>query len=220
MDNYNYLEIEQAFNSPSIDNFHPNKKVAILTCMDPRITPDSINHSSDAYIIRNAGGRASSDSIRSLIISHKLLHTSEWYVIQHTDCGMQKFNNKIMDCLLKHSLEPSTLVKDCNKNLNNLESVCACEWKDIGKCPGKDFAKHINWLPILNGLEDSVIEDVKKIRYHPLVPPNIPIYGFIYDIENNKLIPVPKANCIGQAKPLKCCRKNECNKICKCCKKC
>src|SRR4051812_1723243 len=78
------------------------RRFAILTCMDPRIIPDAINDSPNVYIIRNAGGRATDDAIRSLIISHKLLHTNEWAVIQHTDCGMEKFDNNVMGCLLEH----------------------------------------------------------------------------------------------------------------------
>lgn len=43
----------------------------------------------DAHVIRNAGGRASDDAIRSLVISHKLLGTNEWFVVHHTNCGME-----------------------------------------------------------------------------------------------------------------------------------
>ena len=50
----------------------------------------------DAHVIRNAGGRASDDAIRSLVISYKLLGTKEWFVIHHTDWGMETFNNEIM----------------------------------------------------------------------------------------------------------------------------
>src|ERR1700691_3535110 len=88
-----------------------HRKPAILTCMDKRILPDEILgfEPGTAYIIRNAGGRAA-DGVRSLILAHKLLGTTEWYVIHHTDCGMQKINNEVMGCLLKHSLEPAELV--------------------------------------------------------------------------------------------------------------
>jgi carbonic anhydrase len=50
----------------------------------------------DAHVIRNAGGRASDDAIRSLIISYKLLGTAEWFVIHHTDCGMETFTDEII----------------------------------------------------------------------------------------------------------------------------
>jgi len=210
-------EAYDSFNDNKIIDF--KKKIAILTCMDPRIVPDSLNDSPDAYIIRNAGGRASDDAIRSLVVSHKLLGTNEWFVIHHTDCGMQKFDNQVMGCLLKHSLEPATLVKNCNVTLEPVESVCECLWKDTGICPGSIVGKYIDWLPILHGLFDSVLEDVAINRNHPLVPSNIPIYGYIYDVVTQKLIPVPKAIDIGRAEQLKCCKKNNHEKFCKCCRK-
>ncbi len=75
----------------------PIKKFAILTCMDARLDPAKFAGLSegDAHVIRNAGGRASDDAIRSLLISHKLLGTNQWFVIHHTDCGLEKFQTKI-----------------------------------------------------------------------------------------------------------------------------
>ena len=69
----------------------PARRFAILTCMDARLDPAKFAGlaEGDAHVIRNAGGRASDDAIRSLIISHKLLGTNEWFVIHHTDCGMK-----------------------------------------------------------------------------------------------------------------------------------
>ena len=63
----------------------------------------------DAHVIRNAGGRASDDAIRSLVISHKLLGTSEWFVIHHTNCGMEFFTDEVMRGLLASSLETAAL---------------------------------------------------------------------------------------------------------------
>lgn len=73
----------------------PRRRVAILTCMDARLVPDRLLglEEGDAHVIRNAGGRASDDALRSLIISYKLLGTREFLVIHHTDCGMQSFDN-------------------------------------------------------------------------------------------------------------------------------
>ena len=64
----------------------PARRFAILTCMDARLDPAKYAGLSegDAHVIRNAGGRASDDAIRSLVISHKLLGTNEWFVIHHT----------------------------------------------------------------------------------------------------------------------------------------
>src|SRR5246500_2738868 len=82
----------------------PSRHFAILTCMDARLDPAKYAGlvEGDAHVIRNAGGRASDDAIRSLVISYKLLGTSEWFVIHHTDCGMELFNGKIISDLLEH----------------------------------------------------------------------------------------------------------------------
>lgn len=74
----------------------PARKVAILTCMDARIDPARALglEEGDAHVIRNAGGRASDDAIRSLIISEQLLGTGTIVVIHHTDCGMLTFSNE------------------------------------------------------------------------------------------------------------------------------
>ena len=80
----------------------PARQFAILTCMDARLDPAKYAGLSegDAHVIRNAGGRASDDAIRSLVISYKLLGTKEWFVIHHTDCGMETFTDEIMRGLL------------------------------------------------------------------------------------------------------------------------
>jgi carbonic anhydrase len=76
----------------------PARKVAIVTCMDARLHPAKFLglELGDAHVIRNAGGRASDDAIRSLIISAQLLGTKEFAVIHHTDCGMLTFTNEDM----------------------------------------------------------------------------------------------------------------------------
>src|SRR5450759_4534237 len=68
----------------------PARRFAILTCMDARLDPSKFAGlaEGDAHVIRNAGGRASDDAIRSLVISHKLLGTREWLVVHHTDLSL------------------------------------------------------------------------------------------------------------------------------------
>src|SRR5262245_53952201 len=68
----------------------PARHFTILTCMDARLDPAKYAGlaEGDAHVIRNAGGRASDDALRSLVISYKLLGTNEFFVIHHTDCGM------------------------------------------------------------------------------------------------------------------------------------
>ena len=73
----------------------PARAVAVVTCMDARLHPAKFLglKEGDAHVVRNAGGRASDDAIRSLIISSRLLGTREFAVIHHTDCGMLTFSN-------------------------------------------------------------------------------------------------------------------------------
>ncbi len=158
----------------------PGRHFAILTCMDARLDPAKYAGLSegDAHVIRNAGGRASDDAIRSLVISYKLLGTREWFVIHHTDCGMETFTNEIMTDLLASSLKTA--------------SVDASGWHDSGNGPGSTEGKYINWLTIKDQAQ-SVREDIARIKSHPLVPSDIPVYGYIYDVKSGRLIAVPAA---------------------------
>ncbi|WP_432741148.1 carbonic anhydrase [Methylobacter sp. G7] len=163
----------------------PGRHFAILTCMDARLDPAKYAGLSegDAHVIRNAGGRASDDAIRSLVISYKLLGTREWFVIHHTDCGMETFTDDIMRGLLGSSLKTS--------------SVDADGWHDCNEGPGSAEAKYIDWLTIKDQ-QESVLEDVTRIKNHPLVPSGIPVYGYIYDCKSGRLIEVPAATAVGR----------------------
>jgi carbonic anhydrase len=164
----------------------PARQFAILTCMDARLDPAKYAGLSegDAHVIRNAGGRASDDAIRSLVISYKLLGTKEWFVIHHTDCGMETFNNDIMSELLASSLKTA--------------SVDATGWHDCCAGGGSTDGKYINWLTIKDQAQ-SVLEDVQRIKAHSLVPSDIPVYGYIYDVKSGRLIEVPEATAAGKA---------------------
>jgi len=162
----------------------PARQFAILTCMDARLDPAKYAGLSegDAHVIRNAGGRASDDAIRSLVISYKLLGTKEWFVIHHSNCGMEFFTDEVMRGLLANSLETAALGAD--------------GFTDVGTGPGSSEAKYIDWLTIADNAA-SVVEDVTRIRNHPLVPRSIPIYGYIYDVSTGQLVEVPEATVAG-----------------------
>lgn len=164
----------------------PARRFAILTCMDARLDPARFAGlaEGDAHVIRNAGGRASDDAIRSLVISYKLLGTREWFVIHHTDCGMETFSDETMRKLLKHSLKTASLDTD--------------GWHDTGQGPGSPEGDYIDWLTITDQ-QEAVIEDVQRIRSHPLVPHDIPIYGYIYDVKTGTLMEVAEASRLGKA---------------------
>lgn len=165
----------------------PARSFAILTCMDARLDPAKYAGLSegDAHVIRNAGARASDDAIRSLVISYKLLGTKEWFVIHHSNCGMEFFTDETMRGLLAKSLETAALGDS--------------GFYDVGKGPGSTEGAYIDWLTI-SDRDKSVIEDVERIRRHPLVPKNIPIYGYVYEVESGKLIEIAGATLAGATK--------------------
>ena len=134
----------------------PARKTAVITCMDARLHPEAFLGLGigDAHVIRNAGGRATEDAVRSLAISQRLLGTEEVIVLHHTDCGMLSFRN---------------------------EELVAKIRQDLGvDASGTDF------LPFTD-LEDSVREDVMKLRDSELIPANISIIGAIYDVKTGRI---------------------------------
>jgi carbonic anhydrase len=71
-------------------------------------------------------------------------------------------------------------------------------WHDTGQGPGSNEGGYINWLTFSDDAK-SVVEDVTRIRSHPLVPNDIPIYGYIYDVKSGKLLEVSEATTVGKA---------------------
>ena len=164
----------------------PGRRFAILTCMDARLDPAKFAglREGDAHVIRNAGGRASDDAIRSLVISYKLLGTREWFVIHHTDCGMEYFTDTAMRGLLAQSLQTAELTAE--------------GFRDVGVGPGSTEAQYVDWLTIANTAQ-AVVDDVTRIRHHPLVPRSIPVYGYLYEVKTGQLLEIGAATLAGQA---------------------
>jgi carbonic anhydrase len=155
----------------------PARRFAILTCMDARLDPVKLAglREGDAHVIRNAGGRASDDAIRSLLVSHKLLGTTEWFVIHHTNCGMENFTDEIVQ-----------------------ELMVASGWHYDSEHPYAQSIEFMDWLRIADQPQ-SVKSDVERIRNHPLVPKDIAIYGYIYDVTTGLLVEVVEATAAGRA---------------------
>jgi carbonic anhydrase len=97
---------------------------------------------------------------------------------------METFINEVMSDLLNSSLDTAT--------------VDASGWHDTGKGPGSPEGRYINWLTISDN-PASVVEDVKRIKAHQLVPADTPVYGYIYDCKTGRLIEVPEATAAGKA---------------------
>src|SRR6202041_193676 len=149
----------------------PSRRFAILTCMDARLDPAKYAGlaEGDAHVIRNAGGRASDDAIRSLVISHKLLGTREWFVIHPTNCGMELFTDDVIGDLLADSLETAKFDGKA--------------WSNPKHGHGASAGQFVKWHTIKDQAR-SVVDDVRRIREHPLVAKHIPIYGYIYDVHS------------------------------------
>jgi carbonic anhydrase len=164
----------------------PARRFAILTCMDARLDPAQFAGlaEGDAHVIRNAGGRASDDAIRSLVISYKLLGTNEFFVIHHTECGMLYFTNEKMREMLASSLEAAQLTPQ--------------GFQDAGHGPGSPEGNYIEWLTFKDA-KQAVLDDVARIKAHPLIPKTIPVHGYIYDVKTGKLAEVEGAKALGAA---------------------
>ncbi len=162
----------------------PARGFLILTCMDARLDPAKYAGlaEGDAHVVRNAGGRATDDAIRSMVISHKLLGTQEWFVIHHTDCGMLFFDDTQMGDLLAGSLETAELTADGFRNVS-----------DLG---GSPEGRYIKWHTIPDQTR-AVVEDVARIRAHPLVNSTIPVYGYVYDVKTGRLNEITEATEVG-----------------------
>ena len=135
----------------------PARKLAILTCMDARLVPSRMLglNPGDAHVIRNAGGVVTEDVLRSLIISHHLLGTEEFMVINHTDCGMLKFRDEELRTRLA---------------------------RQTGSMPIAPVSFHS-----FTNLDESVRQQIAKLRSHPWLPARISVRGFVYRVETGRL---------------------------------
>ena len=137
----------------------PARHVAVLTCMDARLDPARFLglEVGDAHVIRNAGGRASEDAIRSLAISQQLLGTNAVVVIHHTDCGMLTFSNEDLRTKLKQQLNADA------------EHIDFLPFKDLEQSVRDDVATIKNSPLLLKNIEVSgFIYDVKSGKLLPV----------------------------------------------------
>lgn len=163
---FNQEFVEGAFYEPFVTSKYPDKKVAILSCMDTRLTAllqEALGiKNGDATVIKNAGGSVShpfGSVMRSLVVAIYDLGVEEIMVIGHTDCGMENMDSDAMlEKMKKRGVTEEQL---------NLIHYC-----------GVDFEK---WLRGFESPMDSVLETVKQIKEHPLIPADVKIEGFIMD---------------------------------------
>lgn len=151
---------------PYITSKYPDKKVAILTCMDTRLTtllPQALGlKNGDVKIIKNAGGIIShpfGSAVRSLLIAVYELGVDEIMIIGHTDCGVQHMDS---DIIVQHMKERGVLEDD----LAMIQYL------------GIDLHK---WLSGFEEVESAVFDSVTLLKKHPLFPKDICIKGFVMD---------------------------------------
>lgn len=148
-------------------------RFAVLTCMDARVEASKLvgQRGSEGHVIRNAGGRATEDSIRSLVLSYKLLGTREWFIVQHSHCGMALLTEDLSRELLQ-SPRPAG---------NGTVKISVPSPRETGAVP----------KIALRDQHQSVASDVARIRNHPLVPTDVLVYGYIFNVETGRFVEVP-----------------------------
>jgi len=136
----------------------PSRKLTVVTCMDARIDPAAALgiQEGEAHIIRNAGGLAK-EAIRSIVISQRLLGTTEIILIHHTGCGMLTMTSQAMQDHVKGAIPEAS---------REVDAI------DFGAFPE---------------LERSVQDDVEFLKGSPLVLKDIAISGWIYEVETGKV---------------------------------
>lgn len=156
-----------------ITDKYPDKKIAIVTCMDTRLTellPVALGiRNGDVKMIKNAGGTINhpfGSAMRSLLVAIYELGVKEVMIIGHTDCGVQHMDSELM---LKHMRERGV----------SQDHIDMMEYCDVNLR---------QWLSGFNDTEEAVRKSVALVRHHPLVPDDITVRGFIMDSVTGELM--------------------------------
>ena len=154
---------------------YPDKKIAILTCMDTRLVellPAALGiKNGDIKLIKNAGGMVSSpfgSAVRSLLIAIVELGVEQVMVIGHTDCGVAGIDtDEMMEHLIQRGISRDTIdmMRYCGVNIEE-------------------------WLGGFESVECSVRESVDMLRSHPLIPKDVEIFGYVIDTVTGELMPI------------------------------
>ena len=169
---YNRKFVENKGYEPYLTSKYPDKKLAILTCMDTRLLellPAALGiKNGDAKIIKNAGGvivHPYGSVVRSLLVGILELGVEEVMVIGHTDCGVQGMDgHEMLEKLVERGIDQQHI--------------------DIVRHSGIDLER---WLGGFESVESSVHETVRSLKEHPLMPKNVRISGFILDSATGEL---------------------------------
>ena len=172
---YNKKFVENKAYEPNLTSKYPDKKLAILTCMDTRLIellPAALGlKNGDAKIIKNAGGVIThpyGSVVRSLLVAILELGVEQVMVIGHTDCGVQGMDgSEMLDMLVERGIDQQHI--------------------DIVRHSGIDLER---WLGGFESVEQSVKDTILALQKHPLMPKDIMIRGFIMDSVTGELTKV------------------------------
>ena len=172
---YNRRFVEQKNYEQFTTDKYPNKRLAIVTCMDTRLVqllPAALGlKNGDFKIIKNAGGTITNpfdSTVRSLLVAIYELGVNEVMIIGHTGCGVQGMDSTEMQHLMKERGIPEkniTLMKHCGIDLDS-------------------------WLHGFDDTEVAVSETVDLVRNHPLIPKDVSVKGYIMDSVTGELTPI------------------------------
>ena len=172
---YNRRFVEQRGYERFITDKFPNKRIAIVTCMDTRLVellPAALGfRNGDVKIIKNAGATITNpfdSTIRSLLVAIYELGVVEVMIIGHTECGVQGMDSAEMQHAMRERGIPEhhiTLMKHCGIDLDN-------------------------WLHGFDDTEAAILETVDLVRNHPLVPDDVAVKGYIMDSTTGLLRPI------------------------------
>ena len=172
---YNRQFVERKSYEQFATDKYPNKRLAIVTCMDTRLIqllPAALGlKNGDFKIIKNAGGTITNpfdSTVRSLLVAIYELGVNEVMIIGHTGCGVQGMDSAEMQHLMKERGIPDeniTLMKHCGIDLDS-------------------------WLHGFDDTEAAVAETVDLVRNHPLIPRDVSVKGYIMDSVTGELTPI------------------------------
>src|SRR5271170_6814969 len=137
---------------------HPTPKVAVVTCMDPRLSdlPEILGLPyADLDVIRTGGPAVTEDVLGELVVSARVLGTTEILLLNHTGCGFTTFTDEELNAKLSASTG------------------------DASPAPMRFFS--------FKNPEENTLEQIKKVRSHPWIAKDIPVRGFIFDVETGLL---------------------------------
>ena len=151
-----------------------NQKLLVITCMDERLAVEEILglQPGDAQIFRNAGGLATDDAVRTAVLCTNFFGAQEIIVLNHTHCGMTTATSEFVARVLqaKYDLDvPGLGLDPMTSSLSQFNAA---------------FAK---WFGMFDNVDETCQQQVQILRHHPLIPSEVKIHGYIYQMESGQL---------------------------------